>query len=91
MAAVPTTDVTQQAGFAPRRQYDLPVGTNAGPSSPVNISNGKEQPNAPAITTTPTTILQRPKVKRDKVLELTAITSRAAIEESFKVVSFNEK
>lgn len=78
----------QQAGFAPRRQYEQ-MPANVGPV-PVSMPNGQGQVGP--VPAAPTKILQRPaKVKKEKVDDLIASTSKMAIEESLKLVSISNK
>lgn len=83
MTSVPTPE--QQAGFAPRRPFD------SGAPAAAAMANGQagQAAAAPAAAATPTnpTILQRPKVKKEKVAEITAATSKLAIDDAIKLVS----
>ncbi|XP_065356835.1 interferon-inducible double-stranded RNA-dependent protein kinase activator A homolog isoform X2 [Calliphora vicina] len=87
MEPVPNPDmIPQQAGYAPRRQYDqMPPNVGA---VPANMSNGQGQMGAAPAA--PTKILQRPaKLKKEKVEDLIASTSKMAIEESLKLTDAN--
>lgn len=85
MEAVPNPEMhQQQSGFAPRRQYEQ-IPANVSPIA-INMANG--QPQVGAIPIVLTKIMQRPvKVKKEKIGDLTASTSKLAIEESLKLVS----
>lgn len=84
MDSVPNPDMHQQAGYAPRRQYEqMPPNIAA----PVNLANGQGQVGPMPVGSVPTQILQRPpKVKKEKMAELTTATSKLALEESMKMV-----
>ncbi|XP_017467181.1 PREDICTED: RISC-loading complex subunit tarbp2 isoform X2 [Rhagoletis zephyria] len=72
----------QQAGFAPRRQYD-----GLGPAVLTtldNITNGHMQ-QVPQVEMPPRPI----KSKKDKITDLTDATSKLAIEESIKLTDSN--
>ncbi|XP_037806179.1 interferon-inducible double-stranded RNA-dependent protein kinase activator A homolog isoform X2 [Lucilia sericata] len=89
MDSAPNPDMMQQqAGYAPRRQYDqMPPNVAAMP--PVNMPNGQGQVGG-AVPAAPTKILQRPaKVKKEKIDDLIATTSKMAIEESLKLTDAN--
>ncbi|XP_023298829.1 interferon-inducible double-stranded RNA-dependent protein kinase activator A homolog isoform X2 [Lucilia cuprina] len=89
MDSVPNPDMMQQqAGYAPRRQYDqMPANVAAMP--PVNLPNGQGQAGG-AVPAAPTKILQRPaKVKKEKIDDLIATTSKMTIEESLKLTDAN--
>ncbi|TMW42455.1 hypothetical protein DOY81_012465 [Sarcophaga bullata] len=87
MEAVPNPEMhQQQSGFAPRRQYEQ-IPANVNPIA-INMANG--QPQVGAIPIVLTKILQRPvKVKKEKIGDLTASTSKLAIEESLKLTDAN--
>ncbi|XP_013106418.1 interferon-inducible double-stranded RNA-dependent protein kinase activator A homolog isoform X2 [Stomoxys calcitrans] len=81
MASAPTNlENQQQTGFAPRRAYDGPAGAGV-PAA--NVANGQGQASG-----TPT-ILQRPKVKKEKIAELTTSAGKLANEESLKLTDAN--
>lgn len=86
MTSVPTPEgqqpqqQQQSTGFAPRRVYEGQAATSNGQGG-----GGAPTAAAPTMPTNPT-ILQRPKVKKEKITELTAATGKLAIEESLKLV-----
>lgn len=84
MEAVPNPEMHHQSGFAPRRQYEqIPANVN---SIAINMSNG--QPQVGPMPIVLTKMMQRPvKIKKEKINDLTAGTSKLAIEETLKLVS----
>ncbi|XP_073823251.1 double-stranded RNA-binding domain-containing protein loquacious isoform X2 [Musca autumnalis] len=90
MTSIPTPDGQQQPtiGYAPRRTYEgqqpgTANGQGVGGQIPVT---GATAP--PSMPTNPT-ILQRPKVKKEKIADLTSATAKMAIDESIKLTDAN--
>uniref|UniRef100_T1P7W9 Double-stranded RNA binding motif protein n=1 Tax=Musca domestica TaxID=7370 RepID=T1P7W9_MUSDO len=89
MTSVPTPEgqqpqqQQQSTGFAPRRVYEGQAATSNGQGG-----GGAPTAAAPTMPVNPT-ILQRPKVKKEKITELTAATGKLAIEESLKLTDAN--
>ncbi|XP_005188137.1 interferon-inducible double-stranded RNA-dependent protein kinase activator A homolog B isoform X1 [Musca domestica] len=89
MTSVPTPEgqqpqqQQQSTGFAPRRVYEGQAATSNGQGG-----GGAPTAAAPTMPANPT-ILQRPKVKKEKITELTAATGKLAIEESLKLTDAN--
>ncbi|XP_075149726.1 double-stranded RNA-binding domain-containing protein loquacious isoform X3 [Haematobia irritans] len=75
MASAPTS-TEPQAGFAPRK-------------NPAPVMNGQGQDTATISMPTNPTILQRPKVKKEKITDLTAATSKLAVDETLKLTDAN--